>query len=439
MSTEIEINDESSEAKVNESLQESDTSTMQVYTMRQSPLDITVIMPTGKKLLIVSVSPSEPTSFIKQNLQDFQESALYSNYVFETVDKRVISDYVEIANYAPTSEDICAMTIHLVPAQYDVRKSRQQLKRVRDIIAFPPTITGVSIEKDDVKETNTDHENLVSTEAVDLVAVEVDDSTPEMELESAVCSKDSADEKDESALEKSVVADKIITSEMEKACDESSEESKEEHSVVSAENGQVTEDKVTTQDDLLPEASEKKQDFDNDASNTASNEVKETSTIDEECLESKVPVEVKPFAYDDDGIKVSAMDDEDEIVATETPRFPIIQRELPSEEEIFAPLCLGSFFKEVLLRVGSAEEPPISSADTVRVKDPSECVKSVSASGWNPPPMSRASQGDLLYIEAVTGTAIKRNAADLCPFFNLACFILSRFCLLNTCLCSIIC
>ena len=419
MSTEIEINSDSCEAKANESVSESDTTTMQVNSMRQSPLDVTVILPNGKKLLIMSVSPSEPTSYIKQNLQEFQESAPYSNYIFETVDNRVISDYVEIANYAPTSEDICTMTIHLVPAQYDVRKSRQQLKRVRDIISYPPTITGVSIEKDDAAEAN-----LESTEAGDPVIVQDDDSSAVVVLESAIGSKNDVVVEEAPSMEKAAIDERAIFSAKlnflgtEKACGESSAESKGDHAIKETDKLELIEVAVATQGEFDSDASEKKLDSDSDASNTASSEVKENSPIEEEIIETKIPVEVKRFALEDDGIKVTAM--EDEIEVTETPKIPIIKRKLPSEEEIFAPVSLGSFFKEVLLRVGSGEEPLTPSKEfnmdveakgtVVRVKDPSECVKSVSASGWNPPPMSRASQGDLLYIEAVTGTGIDWTA-----------------------------
>jgi Mitochondrial function, CLU-N-term len=411
MSTETEINSDSSEANANESLPGSDTKTQHVNSMRQSPLDITVILPNGKKLLIMSVSPSEPTSSIKQNLQEFQESAPYSNYFFETVDNRVISDYVEIANYAPTSEDICTMTIHLVPAQYDVRKSRQQLKRVRDIISYPPTTTGVSIEKDDVTEAN-----IESTEAADLVTVQ--NASAGAELESAVGSEDDAVVDEVLLLQKAVIDEKFILDEKvtiletEKVCEESSSESKEEHAVKRADKLQLIKEVVSSQIELDSDASEKKIVSDSDSANTASCEVKENSPVEEEIMETKIAVDVKPLAPDDDGIKVTAIDDEK--AATETLKTPVIQRKLPSEEEIFAPVCLGSFFREVLLRVSLAEEPPSkvskmgseAKGTAVRVKEPSECVKSVSASGWNPPPLSRASQGDLLYIEAVTGTDI---------------------------------
>jgi hypothetical protein len=122
--------------------------------MRQSAIDITVVTPNGKKILVSSVNPAEPTSYIKQMLQEYQETASFTNYNFE-VAGTVISDYVEIANYAPAEEETSSMTICLVPAQYDIKKSRLQLKRVREMIAYPPVAKGTlpfkAVEKEESK------------------------------------------------------------------------------------------------------------------------------------------------------------------------------------------------------------------------------------------------------------------------------------------------
>lgn len=68
--------------------------------MRRSPLDITVILPTLRRIVISSVNPSEHVTFIKQTLQDYQETAQYTNYSFE-INGTVISEYLEIGIYAP--------------------------------------------------------------------------------------------------------------------------------------------------------------------------------------------------------------------------------------------------------------------------------------------------------------------------------------------------
>jgi hypothetical protein len=72
----------------------------QTIIMRQSPLDIIVITPNLKRIVISSVSPSEHVTSIKQTLQDYQETAQYTNYSLE-INGTVISEYMEIGIYAP--------------------------------------------------------------------------------------------------------------------------------------------------------------------------------------------------------------------------------------------------------------------------------------------------------------------------------------------------
>lgn len=71
---------------------------------------------------------------------------------------------------------------------------------------------------------------------------------------------------------------------------------------------------------------------------------------------------------------------------------------LPSQEEIFSPLTLGAFYKNVLLRVGGAD----TGATKTRPPKLSDCICSICLSAWNPPPPTRQMQGDLLYIEVVS-------------------------------------
>jgi protein TIF31 len=221
--------------------------------LRQSPIDITVVTPNGKKVLLASVNPAEPSSYIKQMLQEFQETASFTNYNFD-INGTAISDYIEISNYAPPEDDMSMMTITLVPTQYDIKKSRVQLKRVRDIIAYPPIARGAPVTENQIEEGNG---------------------------------------------EDSVEADLALSKDTKKS--EDSDQSK-----------------------------------------------------------------------------------------------------LPKPEEIFNTSTLESFFAQTMLRAGTVD--PIASGSVLKL--PSECVKSISASGYNPPPPARRSQGDLLYLEAVTGDHI---------------------------------
>lgn len=214
--------------------------------MRQLPLEITVLTPNGIKIQVSNVGINEPTSYIRQILQEFQETAPFTNYDFE-MDGNVINDYIEIGRVAPTDEESSTLTLRMKPAHYDIKKSRMQLKRVRDLIAYPPTAKGA-----------------------------VSDQT-------------------EPETDQPIVAKK------------------------------------------------------------------------------------------DDPVTSAAS----------------MRAKLPKAEEIFAPATLENFFARTMLKSSTAIDTPVTA-----VKLPSDCVKSLSASGWNPPPPSRRSQGDLFYIEAVTEEAV---------------------------------
>ena len=217
--------------------------------IRQLPLEIIVKTPDGIHILVSAVNLQEPTSFIRQVLQEYQETAPYTNYDFE-IDGALINDFIEIGHYAPTDEAVSSILLVMKPARYDIKKSRLQLKRVRDMICYPPAAKGVIAEIKDGEV---------------------------REVEQQVAKKE------------------------------------------------------------------------------------------------EVP----------------------------TPTNAYLRSKLPSAEEIFSPATLDTFFYNTMLRCGSGD----TSAHTA-VKSPLECVKGLSASGWNPPPPSRRVQGDLFYIEAVTEEAV---------------------------------
>ena len=387
----------------------------------QSLIDITVVLPTGKRVVITAINPSEPTSLIRQTLQEYQESALYTSYVLETDDGAAISDYVEIANYAPLDEEITTMTIQLIPAPYDIRKCRLQLRRIRDMIAYPPTLKGASTDND-----VTDHKRAITI-------AHLDDCNAAETIVGAVAGKVTISDGSEARSENS----------LRNGPGESSEETKERGIVDEASDAAeaFTTKEVVSRAVPGPAAALGTSTVDVD-SDSSSNEVKGV-TPDEKSIDSALEVkddvseqkevdtasnvnvgavEIKEEkAPYNDGIKVTAMGS---AVASEvsSPLKKATQknRALPSETELFSPLSLQSFYRQTLLRVGSAQGAA-RSANISEGKVPSQCVKSVSASGWNPPPAFRKTQGDLLYIEAVTGNEPVYSAFYVASPYN-SCF-----------------
>ena len=220
-------------------------------------MDIIVVTPSGAKVFIPSATVTEPISFLRFVLQEFQETAAFTNYEFE-MDGMLINDYAEICQYVAPDDDREALVLTMKPMQYDIKKARGQLKRVRDMIAYPPLTKG-----------------------------SIPDTT------------------------------EIATS---------------------ATTGAATE--------------------------------KEDSDTTYQKTKDCAPYVIK-----------------------------VLRERLPKADEIFAEAKLQDFFAQSMLRAGT---PNPTILFKTPIKLPSECVRSLSASGWNPPPLSRRSQGDLFYIEAVT-------------------------------------
>lgn len=106
--------------------------------VRTDYLELEVLSPSGAKILISPVSASEPVSFIKQALTDFQETAFYTSFNLTAIDDPsagVLSDYAEISSFAKSG----SMTVVVMNMEeYDVKKARYHLKRVREVILAPP-------------------------------------------------------------------------------------------------------------------------------------------------------------------------------------------------------------------------------------------------------------------------------------------------------------
>ena len=231
-------------------------------------ITIRISLPNGKTLTVSSASPTEPTSFFKQALLDYQETAHFTNYKFVLSDGKSINDFVDLMSYCePPNDDSSNPTLNvtLIPLQYDIKKARVHLKRVRDIISYPPTMKLSS-------KANCDSSNSIN-EGMD----------------------------------------------------------EEKNTFVATGAGVETENNESTQN------------------------------------------------------QISALKDK-----------------LPNVEQIFTNTTpLSTFYSEVLLRVGSIGETT-NTINEINTKSPSDCIKSVSLSGWNPPNAVRKVAGDLLYIEVVT-------------------------------------
>lgn len=329
------------------------------------------------------------------------------------------------------------MVVHLVPSHYDVKKSRLQLKRVREMIAYPPNAKGAIADS----ETGAEKTEAAATtsiispvrDAAEQDGVDLSKKIETLQLESASASDEVTESKSDmscapaiaSTVEESnpttaVSSDEVAPVKIVEVTAVESEAS--QPALLPQESTATPVSAVKTVIDLNQNKEEKTLSLivdseSSDDHNSPSNESKDGSSLEVE-EEKSIIVEVKSSILDDDGIKVTGMD---AVVEPETKQLTNVSdnvKKLPSEKSIFRPILLSEFFAETLLRVGSNEgannqknaEVTSENKGSIKVKAPSECVRSVSASGWNPPPLGRKLQGDLLYIEAVTGTLLSPSS-----------------------------
>lgn len=92
-------------------------------------------------------------------LLEYQETASYTNYSFE-YNGKTLSDFIEIASYVQITEtSVEEITFNIVITNYDIKKSRLQLKRVRDILSYPPLVNGQTAKAGEENDANNTREN----------------------------------------------------------------------------------------------------------------------------------------------------------------------------------------------------------------------------------------------------------------------------------------
>lgn len=105
-----------------------------------------VITPAGKTIPLNLISLMENVSYLKQHLSEYFETCEYTHYVFEfrpaEQDSFVLSDFAELnayfADYIGKT-----VTLHMISQSYDGKTARAHVKRVRDILSYPPQVKGL--------------------------------------------------------------------------------------------------------------------------------------------------------------------------------------------------------------------------------------------------------------------------------------------------------
>jgi hypothetical protein len=326
------------------------------------------------------------------------------------------------------------MTVHLVPIHYDIKTSRAHLKRVRDLIAYPPTMRYLESETlvDVVDNQKLDNHDISPEESTEdrltaKIDVDIDSSVPIIVNDSDLEKAD--DVKECNKTEKMTVKGGVCV-DVNEVMKEVSVHEEGFKGVVESHVVQLIQQPVVLRAEApvwMPIIERSKETVElvpvivtgsiNEESSSLHVVIKEPST-EIKTGESTTSVEVQEVEIGGKVISENLSQLAAETVTTNdvpevlnvdnksvdaeithttvsTTNVSVVRAPLPTIKEIFAKPLLGSFFTESLLNTVSASPP--SSAKSL-----SQCVKSASLSGWNPPPPARRIQGDLLYIEVVT-------------------------------------
>ncbi len=120
-------------------------------------VEIDVCLPDGSTVSMGPVGTNETLSSVKQSFFEFQETAFVTScrlLLRETIDKDgyvlpnsvECNEFLELSHYVQTSARKCI--VDLVHEDYDVKKARFHVKRVREAILFPPQQSFGSLNAD---------------------------------------------------------------------------------------------------------------------------------------------------------------------------------------------------------------------------------------------------------------------------------------------------
>lgn len=315
------------------------------------------------------------------------------------------------------------MTVRLVPIQYDIKTSRAHLKRVRDLIAYPPTLRYLEsetlldvVDNQQLDNHENSHEESTKNKVTDKIDVDIDNSV------ASLVNKKSHDVKECNKTEKIIFKGVCVdVKEVMKEVSVHNEGVKDVKRVVESRGvlraeapvwmpisgkstetveviptivtGSIDEEKAPIHDDIKEPLTEVKT-----GESTIVVEVQEGEIGVKGTRGSLIQLAAETAAIKDDlevlNVNKESVDAKLTHATVSTPNVSVVRAPLPTIKEIFSKPQLGSFFTESLLNTVSPCPPTTKSL--------SQCVKSASLSGWNPPPPTRRIQGDLLYIEVVT-------------------------------------
>lgn len=120
-------------------------------------INVTIVLPNDILVTIPNVLTIEAYGIISQNLREYIETAHYTNYHLQIVTDInddgvvILNDYIEIGKYAVPVElandrQVYVVKLIMVLDHYEIKTVRNHLTRTREVIMFPPSISGVVVD-----------------------------------------------------------------------------------------------------------------------------------------------------------------------------------------------------------------------------------------------------------------------------------------------------
>jgi hypothetical protein len=111
-------------------------------------IEVEVITPTGIAVNIGPINIVENFIHIKQTLNEYFETCLYTNIKFELHQNGtsiILNDFTDIASSLPKNNGE-KLTLRMILEDYDMKSSKLHVKRVRELLQFPPQMKATANE-----------------------------------------------------------------------------------------------------------------------------------------------------------------------------------------------------------------------------------------------------------------------------------------------------
>ena len=124
----------------------------------QQVLRVNVTLPDSIVIPLNHIGLEDNAEYLRSLLQEYRESAHLTSYHFEVASSKVcVNEFADLAVYLPEDAEELVLELALVLDNYTVKRIREQVNRVKEMIKFP-LMTLNSVEATSSNKADTDAE-----------------------------------------------------------------------------------------------------------------------------------------------------------------------------------------------------------------------------------------------------------------------------------------